>query len=584
MTSDEPIVDKPTVFEEQSFLVADCGSTNTTVALFDVVEGCYRLIARATVPTTVASPWFDVSLGVKKAIEKIVGVTGRQLLYEHGVLITPERQDGTGVDKFTAVISAAAPLEILLVGLFEDVSLASARRAMRGTYAHEMKHFSLADNLSEEDHVAAIIQNSPDLVFFVGGTDKGADKRLLRLVEAIDIGLEMLTDERRPQVIYAGNSALTEQVEILLSDNTTVHTATNVRPTLESEQTTEAAQIMDTLYRDIKIRKTPGVRSLFEWSGSSQLPTPTAQAFAASIRYMAAMQAGQVLGIDLGSDSLTIVTADAQGTQSSIRTDLGIGQPIANLLQYSEPEAISQWLSTEMETADIRDFILNKSLFPQTIPATEGDLHLEQAIVRELLRYAFLEAMSDWHWASMPHFKTIVARGNTLTNVPRLGQAALMLLDALQPSGIFSLVLDGHGVLPSLGTVAAQNPLLPVQALESGILTHLGHVIAPMGSAAMGRKIMTVIVESEQVRRLENEVAFGTLDVISLEPGQMVTVTVQPRRGFDVGMGSGKATKMTFPVGRVGLMIDARGRPLRLPNDDVARRTLIRQWLWDLGG
>jgi hypothetical protein len=95
---------------------------------------------------------------------------------------------------------------------------------------------------------------------------------------------------------------------------------------------------------------------------------------------------------------------------------------------------------------------------------------------------------------------------------------------------------------------------------------------------------MNVIVESEQVRRLENEVAFGTLDVISLEPGQIVTVTVQPRRGFDVGFGPGKGTTMTFPIGRVGLMIDARGRPLRLPSDDVARRTLVRQWLWDLGG
>ena len=574
--------DEPSNFEKQSFLIADCGNTNTTVALFDVVEGHYRLIARASVPTTAAAPWFDVSLGVKQAVQKISQVTGRQLLYEHGVLMTPKRKDGAGVDKFTAVMSTAPPLQTLLVGLFEDVSLASARRAMRGSYTQETRHFSLADNLSEHEHVSLIRQYPPEFIFIVGGTDGGADKRLLRLVEAIDIGLEMLDSDQRPQILYAGNPGLKEQVETLLGDNNTVHVAANVRPSLENEQTAEAAQVIDQLYRDRKIHKMQGVRSLFEWSG--QIPMPTAQAFAASIRYLAAMQEGRVLGVDLGSNSITVATADAQAAQLSIRTDLGIGCPVINLLRHIDPDAVAKWLSFEMQTADIQDFINNKSLFPQTIPATETELHLEQAVVRELLHYAVVGAMDDWHWSTMPLFNTIVARGSTLTKAPRLGQVALMLLDALQPSGIFSLVLDSYGVLPGLGAAAAQNPLLPVQALDSGILMHLGHVIAPMGSAALGRKIMNIVVESEQVRRLENEVAFGTLDVISLEPGQMVKVTVEPRRGFDVGFGPGKGTTMTFPVGRVGLMIDARGRPLRLPKDDVARRTLIRQWLWDLGG
>lgn len=576
------MTDESTDFEQESFLVADCGHTNTVVALFDVVDGRYRLIARASVLTTAGAPWFDVSVGVKQAIQKVSKVTGRQLLYEHGVLITPERQDGTGVDRFTAVVSAAAPLQTLLVGLFEDVSLASARRALRGTYAQEVQHFSLADNLSEEEHVSAILRHTPELIFLVGGTDKGADKRLLRLVEVVDIGLALLDEDRQPQILYAGNQALREEVETLLGSQNKVHMAANVRPSLEREQTAEAAHVLDALYRDTKINKMRGIRPLLDWSGQSVMPT--AQAFAAVVRYMAVMQAGPVLGVDLGSDSVTLTAADPQSSQLSIRTDLGMGRPLANVLCGVDPAAVAQWLAVEMETAVIKDFIANKSLFPQTIAATESELHLEHAIVREMLRGVLREAVSDWHWQEMPLFKTVVARGSALTNVPRLGQAALLLLDAIQPSGIFSLLLDRYGVLPGLGAVASQNPLLPIQALDSGIVTHLGHVIAPRGSAKQGQKIMNIVVESEQVRRLENEVSFGTLDVISLEPGQMVKVTIQPRRGFDVGLGAGRGTTITVPVGRVGLMIDARGRPLRLPHDDVARRTLIRQWLWDLGG
>lgn len=574
--------EETTNFEQQSFLVADCGSTNTTAALFDVVAGSYRLIARATVPTTTGRPWFDVSQGVRQAIQQIVHITGRELFYEHGVLITPKRSDGSGVDRFTAVVSAAAPLQTLLVGLFEDVSLASARRAMRGTYTREVQHFNLADKLTEQERITTIMQNPPELVFLVGGTDGGADTRLLRLVETVDIGLEMLTTSQRPAILYAGNRGLQEQVKTLLADKDMVHITSNVRPSLELERTAEAAQVMDTLYSDVKIRQMPGVRPLLEWSGQNVVPT--ARAFAAGISYLSAMQAGPVLGIDLGSDSLTLVTANAQEIKLSVRSDWGMGRPLANLLNRIQPEAIARWLSFETEMADIQDFIINKSLFPQTIPATETDLHLEQAIVREMLHCAALETINDWGWSSLPLMKMIVVRGSTFANAPRLGQVALMVLDALQPAGIFSLALDRHGILPGLGAVATQNPLLPVQALNANSLVHLGHVIAPVGTASPGRKVMHITVESEEGRRLlEDERAFGTLDVLPLPSGQMVTVTVRPQRGFDIGLGSGKGTTMTFPIGSGGLMIDARGRPLQLPKDEVARHTLIRQWSMDMG-
>jgi hypothetical protein len=279
-----------------------------------------------------------------------------------------------------------------------------------------------------------------------------------------------------------------------------------------------------------------------------------------------------------------LAAADTQEVKLSIRTDWGMGRPLANLLNHIEPEAVERWLPFEMDTADIRDFIINKSLFPQTIPATEADLHLEQAIVREMLHCAALETISDWGWSTLPPMKMIVVRGSTFANAPRLGQTALMLLDAFQPTGIFALVLDRYGILPGLGAIAAQNPLLPVQALNANSLIHLGHVIAPTGSASPGRKVMHITVESAAGRRLlEDERAFGTLDVLPLEVGQTVKVTIQPQRGFNIGLGPGKGTTMTFPIGSGGLMIDARGRPLRLPQDEVARHTLIRQWLMDMG-
>jgi len=34
---------------------------------------------------------------------------------------------------------------------------------------------------------------------------------------------------------------------------------------------------------------------------------------------------------------------------------------------------------------------------------------------------------------------------------------------------------------------------------------------------------------------------------------------------------------------RLGLVVDARGRPCYLPADDFARQELRRDWIWNLG-
>ena len=55
---------------------------------------------------------------------------------------------------------------------------------------------------------------------------------------------------------------------------------------------------------------------------------------------------------------------------------------------------------------------------------------------------------------------------------------------------------------------------------------------------------------------------------------------IEFRPGKAVDVGAGKGTPVTREVrgGVVGLMLDARGRPLQLPADREARVTLLKQW------
>jgi len=164
----------------------------------------------------------------------------------------------------------------------------------------------------------------------------------------------------------------------------------------------------------------------------------------------------------------------------------------------------------------------------------------------------------------------------------RPGQAALLLLDALEPTGVFELLLDVYGLIPALGAAAMTYPLSAVQAIENKGLLSLGMVVVPTGAARPGEVILGLKMSYENGGDLDVEVAAGTLEVLPLPPGLKATLRLQPRRGIDIGR-----VRKSIPVegGALGLIIDARGRPLtrHLPSDPEMRRDQIQQWLWDMG-
>jgi hypothetical protein len=80
------------------------------------------------------------------------------------------------------------------------------------------------------------------------------------------------------------------------------------------------------------------------------------------------------------------------------------------------------------------------------------------------------------------------------------------------------------------------------------------------------------------------DVKYGSLEVIPVPVAQAARLQVQPLHRFDVGMGGpGVGGKVEVTGGAMGVVIDARGRPLALPADPARRVELVRKWLWTLG-
>jgi hypothetical protein len=146
--------------------------------------------------------------------------------------------------------------------------------------------------------------------------------------------------------------------------------------------------------------------------------------------------------------------------------------------------------------------------------------------------------------------------------------------------------LDQNNLLPALGAAASRNSILPIQVLESGAFLGVATVVAPYVNVRFGTPILHARLVQKNGNESRMEVKYGALEVMPLPAGQSGRLYLQPLHQADLGLGPGRTREEGFPVtGTVlGLVFDARGRPLSLPADDVQRREIIKKWQWTLGG
>ena len=184
----------------------------------------------------------------------------------------------------------------------------------------------------------------------------------------------------------------------------------------------------------------------------------------------------------------------------------------------------------------------------------------------------------------IPACGAIIGSGSVLASAPHPGQAALILLDALQPVGTCAIYVDSSDLLAMLGSVASVEPLATVQMLGLDALSLVGQVVVPHGRVRWGDKVLAVRSAADP-ETVYMDVFYGELRVLSLpvdEQGTMLELA--PARGVDVGNGRGKSVQMPYPPGSVGLIVDARGRPLVPLGNAPNQRERVSNWLDQMTG
>jgi hypothetical protein len=574
----------------ESLLAIDVGDDFTRAVLFDVADGFYRFIAEGISATTSFAPSADVGEGVRVAIDQLQTLTGRNLLGSDDNLILPSQEDGSGVDQVAATVSVGPLLRVVAVGQLEDISLASACRLAISTYAEIIDRISLSDQRKQEARIDAIIRARPNVIVIAGGTEGGARQSVVNLLETVGLACYLLPGQRL-EILYAGNQALNEEIQSLLDPYVSLHFAPNVHPTLEDERIGPAQERMAEIFRKISLRQLSGLHELDEWAGGRLLPTATG--FGRIINFLSKVYNGNkgVLGIDVGSSTTTIAAAFRGDMVLSVYPWKKRSDGIKGLMIDKGMWEIMRWLPMEISEDSTRDYLYNRLVYPNSIAVTREEMAVELALTRQIIRYAISEAMSgmpkglgEMGEELLPGFEPIVTAGKMLVNMPTAAHSLLVLLDAMQPSGVTTIVLDQNNLSALLGASATINPLMVVQVIESSAYVNLGTVISPIANVRRGTPILRIRMTQEAGDEITVEVKQGDLEILPLSLGKSARLHLQPLHLADIGMGGpGRAGSVRVIGGVMGIVVDARGRPLRLPEDGGRRRELLKKWSWIFG-
>jgi hypothetical protein len=569
-------------------------ATFTKVALIGLVEERYRLLARAQTATTAAPPQDDITLGLLDACAEIERVTGWRLM-RSGRLVTPEQADGAGVDAVALSTSVGGPLRLLTTGPGRDALAGLIYRSIGGLFVQPEPlppAEASGDDPQWRQLVAHMRAQHPHAILVVGAPSGGirAPGTLADSAQAVAHWLTALRqtpsgdESARPltlPVVFTGNTDDAMTLAGTLRSNTPmVHTVEPLSPA----SLAPLNRVISALYDGVVLRDVPGYAKL---RGVSATPaTAAATSLGGVVRFLSQQYQMTVVGADVGASATMLCAATAQGEfLPAALTQGGVGSGAGYILRGAGVANITRWLTLPADENTVREFALTRMLRPRGTPSTPLELELEYAFAREAIRLARQTPGS--RLSGLNPIDVILGTGGVLSHVPHPALAALILLDALQPRGITSIVLDTVSLATMLGTVAQLAPEIAAEVTESDAVSLLlGSAISVAGMPTTGGEpAVRVVLDREDGSKQIEEVPPGAILRLPLAPGERALLSLYPASSCDVGLGPGQQARASEPIegGALGLIVDARGRPLGLPATAAERISRLAEWQRALG-
>lgn len=514
----------------RSIVAVDIGSTRSHGALIEPVEGVYRLIACCDTPS-VGDPGVDLVESLQRCLARLEELAEQRLLAADGAPVAAQSHGGP--DRLIVTTSAAPPLDCAVIGLTEALSLQSGLAVCGASHCAVRSAIALAQEPAARSHaLQALRAQPPEVVILLGGVDGGPTALLLEAAAALAELFAAVEPQGRPAVILAGNPEARRPIAQTLGDGWDFDIVENVQPALGAIRGQELQRELAQRYASTKLPRLGGYGTLAAWASAPLL----------------ASDAG--LGI-----ILQFLSREGDATQRVLGLDWGASQVTAALAEQG-----LVWSRTSQGDA--------------TPPPSDGEPWALYGAAQQALAPALesLCAMGGQAPAAGWSVDLIAARGGPLAAAEGAPWATLALLDAVRPQGVARIALDWAAIWPQLGALAQVEPLAALQVLRHDALLEVATVIGLPGKGKAGARAGRLRLTPEGGETVTKEIAWGELRRLPLPEGASATVAFVPARGA----GLAPLGPLRVHGGRLGVLVDARGRPLEATEMPSER---IREWL-----
>ena len=493
----------------------------------------------------------------------------------------------------------------------------SAERAALGAGAIVMEVIASNDKRLPHEQIERIRHLRPDMILLAGGIDGGAITHVVELAELIAAAdpKPRLGSSYKLPVIYAGNNAAQDAIKDTLGEKVDLKITPNLRPVLERENLLPAREEIHTLFLEHVMQQAPGYNKLMSWVDAPIMPTPGA--VGKIIKTIADIRNIEAVGVDIGGATTDIFSVfrpqdKPEGVfNRTVSANLGMSYSISNVFAEATLPMVMRWTPFKMDERDLRNRVKNKMIRPTTIPQSMEELVFEQALAREALRLAFIQHKnfatelkgvqqqrtiadafsqegSGKTLVNMMTLNMLIGSGGVLSHAPRRNQSAAMMIDAFEPEGVTRLAVDSIFMMPQLGVLSEVHDKAATEVFDKDCLIHLGTCVAPSGEIKKaGQEVMKYDITLPDGSKASGTLKHGDMKLIKLGMGaddlpQKAKAVLEPARGLDVGAGKGEKLTCELHGGVVGIILDGRGRPLEISEDETARVNDLQRWIKEL--
>lgn len=464
-----------------------------------------------------------------------------------------EQRDGHATLGEMVAVSAAeptdtaAPIRVTYGGVLRVAVLAGAepsvepalRRAVLASGAELVIAIRTNDPRSLVERAAALREARPDLVLALVADRREADG-LVDLVEALRLGCAERTPA--PRVVVAGEPHASLRLKAAA-----VGFAVEILP---DPRRPDGISAFAHRARDFR-------------RGTASTVVLRDEALEELAR-LAAAHGNAALVVDVSGGSTSLVRASADGVVTAAHVaPLGSGIAADRTVRRGGLDGVRRWIPWAIDAPTLLERVFNRARWPDAVAADVSALALEIGLAHEAVSHAFVDAaaagIADVLKDAPLTIVTGVAAGFT-----RSAHTALVAIDGVASTRPTTLFRDTDDALVALGALAARiraDGADPASAVTEELVRRLVP-LAFVVPVTPGRRSKLRINGVEQ-------------DDEELVPGAFFSL---PRRGEVVVQITGTPVRAFGAAGELGVIVDARGRPLTLPPRDAERIPTLVRW------